>query len=217
MVPVEGSKLTGSLTSETRRGTLIDWNLCFAADGTTSGRSFRSGTPAFLAPVLLQDVPIARRTLAHDMESFFAVTLWIASLNYDDEVAFQVKPLVELVTTNYSTPAIAKIKTLWFQVAYEFEQSIIDHFEETYQADDDFVNCIWDLRDILYKRENDSPGAFRRGKKRPRMSEEIDDDLMKERVFKKCMASIDDYLGDEGRQSGSYQLGKIDAGEDPEE
>ena len=36
MVPVEGTKLTGGLTYERRRGTLIDWNLCFTADGTAS-------------------------------------------------------------------------------------------------------------------------------------------------------------------------------------
>jgi hypothetical protein len=41
-----------------------------------------------------------------------------------------------------------------------------------------------------------------------------DDDPMKERVFGACMAVLDNYLGDEGRQSGSYQWEKINAGKD---
>ena len=48
-----------------------------------------------MAPVLLEDKQIPRRTLGHDMESFFAVIIWIATLNYADEAAFQAKPLAK--------------------------------------------------------------------------------------------------------------------------
>jgi len=219
MVPVEDTILTGGLTYETRRGTLIDWNLCFTADGTASSRNIRSGTTAFLAPSLLEDEPIARRTLGHDMESFFAVMLWIASLNYDDDIAFRNKPLVRLVIGDkLSTEAIANIKMHWFENPAVFKKSITDHFEQPYREDDDFVNCIWDLLFILYKhnydKQNYDANAFRPGGK---PKETNDDDPMKERVFKDCMAAFDKRLGDEGKQSGSYQLDKIDAGEDPEE
>jgi len=50
-----------------------------------------------------------------------------------------------------------------------------------------------------------------------KLQETNDDDPMKERVFKACMAVFDNYLGDEGRQRGSHQLEKIDAGKDPED
>src|SRR5947208_15295507 len=82
LVPVNGSELTGGLTWE---GTIIDWNLCFNADGTSSGRTFKSGTPAFMAPILLKDEQIPRRTLSLDMESFFAVIIWIATLDKENE------------------------------------------------------------------------------------------------------------------------------------
>jgi hypothetical protein len=79
---MEGCVLTG-LTYKDRSGTLIDWNLCFNARGESSNRVFRSGTPAFMAPGLLGDTKIPRRTLSHDMESFFAVIIWIATFTYD--------------------------------------------------------------------------------------------------------------------------------------
>jgi len=130
LVPIPGSKLTGGLTYKDRRGTIVDWNLCFTADGTTTTRNFRSGTPAFMAPALLDDKPIARRTLAHDMESYFAVIIWMASLNYDDEQAFQTKPLVNPLLDNTKAPKdIVNSKLRWFQNMELFGEEIVDHFE----------------------------------------------------------------------------------------
>ncbi|KIX08775.1 uncharacterized protein Z518_03432 [Rhinocladiella mackenziei CBS 650.93] len=219
MVPVEETQLTGGLTHKTLRGTLIDWNLCFTADGRASSRNIRSGTIAFMAPSLLRDDPVPRRTLGHDMESFFAVMLWIASLNYDDHIAFQNKPLVKRVVGNKSsTEDIADGKLHWFENPEAFDKSIIDHFEELYREDDDFIDCIWDLQTILYERTHDK-NRLRHKRKMPTnpKKENDDDDPMKERLFKDCMAVFDKYLGDQGKQSGSYQLNKIDAGEDLEE
>src|SRR3954452_15285795 len=101
---MRGSVLTGGLTHKDRCGTIIDWNLCFNADGSSSNRAFRSGTPAFMASVLLDDEQIPRRTLGHDMESFFAVIIWMASLNYADEAAFQAKPLASMTLDKKNTP-----------------------------------------------------------------------------------------------------------------
>jgi len=216
MVPVEGTVLTGGLTYETRRGTLIDWNLCFTADGMASNRSFRSGTPAFLAPVLLQSTPITHRTLAHDMESFFAVILWVASLNYDDEIAFREKPLIELVVNNRPTNDIAKLKLYMYNTPRQFKELIIDYFENPYLKDREFLRCMWKLRGILYTNDDDIEAFIDAGGE-PMTQETNDDDPKKEGVFKECMVVIDDYLGDEGRQRGSYQLAQIDAGKDLEE
>ncbi|KIX02134.1 uncharacterized protein Z518_08073 [Rhinocladiella mackenziei CBS 650.93] len=297
MVPVKETQLTGGLTHKTLRGTLIDWNLCFTTDGRASSRNIRSGTVAFMAPRLLLDKPVARRTLGHDMESFFAVMLWVASLDYDDEIAFQNKPLVELmIDTKSPTKLIAGTKLLLFSNPDTFDESIIDHLEEPYREDDDFIDCIWDLQTILYERTYDknvlrhnrkrhktrrptnpkkkdddddpmeerfNPDTFdesiidhleepyredddfidciwdlqtilyertydknvlRHNRKRHKTrrptnpkKKDDDDDPMEERLFKDCMAVFDKCLGDEGKQSGTYQLNKIDAGEDPEE
>ncbi|KIW99755.1 uncharacterized protein Z518_10683 [Rhinocladiella mackenziei CBS 650.93] len=217
MVPVEETQLTGGLTHKTLRGTLIDWNLCFTADGRASSRNIQSGTIAFMAPSLLRDDPVPRRTLGHDMESFFAVMLWIASLNYDDHIAFQNKPLVKRVVGNKSsTEDIADGKLHWFENPKAFKKSILNHFEQPYRKDGDFVKCTRGLRHILYKRNYDEDTSSSSEGELTNL-ETNDDDPMKERLFKDCMAVFDKHLGDEGKQSGSYQLNKIDAGEDLEE
>src|SRR5207248_9727328 len=69
LVPEPGSKLTGGLTYKDRRGTLIDWNLCYAAEETSSRRNFKTGTPLFMTPTLLGNDSIPQITLGHDMES----------------------------------------------------------------------------------------------------------------------------------------------------
>src|SRR5271156_427305 len=150
MVPVESTKLTGGLTFEDRCGTIVDWNLCFTADGTSSNRSFRSGTPAFMAPVLLEDGKLARRTLGHDMESFFAVIIWMASLDYANEDAFRAKPLAVLLDNTKSAIDIVNAKMHWFGVDKQFKKQIIRHFQPLYRDDNRFITCISDLRETLY-------------------------------------------------------------------
>ncbi|KIX05596.1 uncharacterized protein Z518_06468 [Rhinocladiella mackenziei CBS 650.93] len=218
MVPVEETQLTGGLTHKTLRGTLIDWNLCFTADGRASSRGIRSGTPTFMAPSLLLDEPVTRRTLGHDMESFFAVMLWIASINYDDDIAFQSKPLVKHVVGNKSSAKfVAHTKLHLFENPKAFKMSIINYFEQPYRKDNDFVECTWDLRHVLYKQDYDEDTLSSSEEEPTDFEGTNDDDPMKERLFKDCMAVFDKHLGDEGKQSGSYQLDKIDAREDPEE
>src|SRR3954452_12265063 len=164
-----GCVLTGGLTYKDRSGTLIDWNLCFNARGESSNRTFRSGTPAFMAPVLLDDVKIPRRTLGHDMESFFAVIIWIATLNYDDEAAFQAKPLASILLDQKTTPReISNTKGRWFENPKEFRKLIIGHFEPAYLGDKEFRKCLVKLRKILYKLEDDLD-----------LDDDLDDDLDK--------------------------------------
>jgi len=181
MVPVESSELTGSLTCEDRRGTVVDWNLCFNADGTASSRTFKSGTPAFMSPALLGDEHITRRTLAHDMESFFSVIIWIATLDYEDEVAFLAKPLARNLLDKKKSPEdILHAKSCWFEVPKNFELKIIDHFELVYRKDRRFVACLSKLRQILYPGTKDGEAG--------------NADPMKEGLFRMCMKEMDDYL-----------------------
>jgi len=185
MVPVEGTKLTGGLTYEDRCGTIVDWNLCFTSDGTSSNRSFRSGTPAFMAPVLLQDEKLARRTLGHDMESFFAVIIWIASLDYANEDAFRAKPLALLLDNTKSAIDIVNAKMHWFSTTRKwFKRQIVEHLEPLYRDDSRFITCISDLREFLY-------GDDRLD------NEEIEATDTEEDLFRTCMMKIDDYLKEE--------------------
>ncbi|RMZ85508.1 hypothetical protein DV736_g6573, partial [Chaetothyriales sp. CBS 134916] len=210
VVPVKGSKLTGEVTYQTQRGTLIDWNLCFNADGTASGRSFRSGTPAFVAPSLLKNTLIKQRTLRHDMESFFAVMLWIASLNYEDEDAFRAKPLVAIAVEDKPSSDIANAKMLWFTNLREFKSCIIANFEDNYRKDLQFVRCMDALRRILYQEEDDDILSFINDRRNRTQETNNPKDPMDEGVFVECMAVLDGYLGHgDGKESGTYQLERL--------
>jgi hypothetical protein len=144
-----------------------------------------------MSPDLLDHDEIPRRTLSHDMESFFAVIIWIATLNYDDDV-FQSKPLADVLNRNIAPRYIVTAKGYWFKQRKAFRKSIINHFEKPYLEDREFLTCLYELRKILYVDEDESDedsqailfGNF----------DIKDDDLMKEGVFRRCMELIDDYL-----------------------
>jgi hypothetical protein len=193
---VETGNLTGGLTYKDRRGTLIDWNLCFTTDGTSSNRSFRSGTPAFMAPALLDDDQIPRRTLAHDMESFFAVIIWIASLDYTDDAAFRAKPLVStLLDPKKARTDIANTKGNWLNNPDLFRMRIVNYFEPFYREDMEWIKCLIKLRKILYPLPNqDELKAYMASG--PDNNETEDADPMKEGLFRTCMKAIDNYLGE---------------------
>src|SRR5271170_934091 len=197
LVPMEGCALTKGLTCEDRTGTLIDWNLCFDARGKSSHRAFRSGTPAFMAPVLLEDRPIPRRTLGHDMESFFAVIIWIATLNYAEEASFKAKPLANVMLGNKAPVDIVNAKGNWFGRPEAFHESIIQYFEQPYLDDVGFLKCLFELREILYPAEAFDLNAYLYGGLDKNDSKVTEDaDPMKEGLFRKCMKEMDDYLDD---------------------
>jgi Fungal protein kinase len=201
--------LTGGLTHKDRSGTLIDWNLCFNARGESSNRTFRSGTPAFMAPVLLEDTQIPRRTLAHDMESFFAVIIWIATLNYDDEAAFQAKPLAVLMLDKKMTPInIVNSKENWFKNPEGFQKWITDHFEPIYYEDMEFLKCLFKLREILYPTKFDLNTYLSRGLGKNDNKVTEDADLMKEDLFRQCMKELDGYLSETKGCDEMEQIGK---------
>jgi Fungal protein kinase len=189
LVPLHSSKLTGGLTYKDRCGTIIDWNLCFNADGSSSNRAFKSGTAAFMAPILLENKPIARRTLGHDMESFFAVIIWMATLDYSSKVVFRAKPLAEtLLDKKKTSKDIVHAKGYWFNTQKVFRTDIIEHFTPYYRRDSRFITCLSKLRRILYSDDSNEVDN---------KSEETESaDLMKEDLFEMCMKEIDDYLLD---------------------
>jgi hypothetical protein len=188
---VEGCVLTGGLTHEDRCGTIIDWNLCFNADGISSDRPFKSGTPVFMASALLNNEQIPRRTLGHDMESFFAVIIWVASLNYADEAAFLAKPLVSAMQTPIAKEALIKVP------AY-FGKRVVNHFELAYRKDLGFLGCLLKLRQILYLTPDPNSDLgldeYMDGNLDENDKETEDADPMKEGLFRMCMKEIDDYL-----------------------
>jgi hypothetical protein len=146
-----------------------------------------------MAPILLQDEEIRRRTLGHDMESFFAIIVWIASYDYTDEAVFLAKPLAMVMLDKKRDPMdITNAKENWFEHPRKFYRSIIDYFYPTYRKDEGFVDCLLNLREILYPVEKFDVKAYRRDKNDNKAKG--DTDPMKENLFRKCMEEIDGYL-----------------------
>lgn len=139
-----------------------------------------------MAPILLDDKPIARRTLCHDMESFFAVIIWIASLDYQDEPAFLAKPLANILLDKKAAPKfVVRAKRSWFYIQNDFRTEIIKHFTPFYGDDRKFVSCLSKLRRILYHdSDEDDNGGEGTGSTDP----------MKEGLFRMCMEAMDEYL-----------------------
>ena len=202
MVPTELTFLTGGLTYKDRKGTLIDWNLAFTADGASSGRSFHSGTPAFMSIPLLKGKPVARRDLSHDMESFFAVILWVATLDYDDLKVWKDKPMVDYFVGEVKTSArhIAATKSGWFGNQENFQEWITDHFNPDFD-EVDFLTCLSKLRHILYDRDGIEINSH-------------ETDPNKERVFRACMEVMDNFVGD---GKGITEINSIDSGKSAQE
>jgi hypothetical protein len=148
-----------------------------------------------MAPVLLDDEQIPRRTLGHDMESFFAVIIWIATLDYADEAAFQAKPLAIMMLDKKKTPMdIVGIKDSWFKIPENFRKKIIAHFVPVYREDMGFLKCLFKLREILYPDKFDLNAFLTGGLDKNDNKETGDADPMKEGLFRQCMKEIDDYL-----------------------
>jgi hypothetical protein len=148
-----------------------------------------------MATALLKDENISQRTLGHDMESFFAVIIWMATLNYVDEAAFQAKPLAKVMLDRGKTPMdTANAKVAWFKVIREFQESITDHFEQPYRGDLGFLECVFKLREILYAEEPYDWKAYLHGRLDNKGTEKADP--MKEGLFRMCMKEIDNYLND---------------------
>jgi hypothetical protein len=163
-----------------------------------------------MAPVLLEDKQIPRRTLSHDMESFFAVIIWIATIDYFDEAALQAKPLAMVMLGRKDPMDIVNAKEHWFKIPREFLRKIFAHFQPFYH-EDRFITCLLKLRRILYGDIDDSEETGRADEEMGSADGEMGSadeemgsadektgsaDLMKEGLFRVCMKEIDDYLNE---------------------
>jgi hypothetical protein len=144
------------------------------------------------------------------MESFFAVIIWIATLDYADEAAFQAKPLAITMLDRKKTPMdIVNAKGNWFKHPEDFQESITDYFERPYREDMGFLKCLFKLREILYPEKKFDLDAFLSGGLDKNDKETGDADLMKEDLFRQCMKEIDDYLDE---TKGCCEMQWIDSG-----
>ena len=139
-------------------------------------------------------------------ESFFAVIIWIATLNYFNEAAFQAKPLADILLDKRKAPVdIVNAKGNWFKNPKSFRKWITDHFEPLYRKDKRFRKCLAKIRKILYPAlQEDDLDEDDLDKNDNKVTE--DADPMKEDLFRQCMKEIDDYLGE---TKGCYEMEQI--------
>ena len=131
------------------------------------------------------------------MESFFAVILWIATLDYHNEATFQDKPLAKMMLDKKDPMDIVNAKNSWFKSSGEFLRSIVDHFQPPYLGDVRFLTYLDRLREILYLDKKIALSEHL--SLRSRGLDENDNnetDPMKEDLFRQCMKEIDDYLNE---------------------
>jgi hypothetical protein len=149
------------------------------------------------------------------MESFFAVIVWIATLDFADEVAFQAKPLAMVMLDKKKTAIdIINAKENWFIRPDAFKETITDSFERPYREDLGFLKCLFELREILYPGKKFDLAALLYGgldKNDNKVTE--DADPMKEALFRQCMKEIDDYLGETKGCDEMEQIGRWRAAE----
>jgi hypothetical protein len=119
------------------------------------------------------------------MESFFAVIIWIATLDYFNE-ADKRKTAMDIINA----------KENWFTRPDNFKETITHHFEPLYRKDKEFRKCLIKLRKILYPVRLEDDLDLDDDLDKNDNEEMGDADPMKENLFRQCMKEIDDYLNE---------------------
>lgn len=103
-----------------------------------------------MAPCLLTGSLPSRRNLAHDLESLFAVTIWLASYEHNDELAFREKPLAQKLLSKANPDDLGNQKLIWFSNAKKFKKSIINYMVPIFRKNKRFCALLLALRAVLY-------------------------------------------------------------------
>jgi hypothetical protein len=114
-----------------------------------------------------------------------------------------------LLNKNKTPEDIINAKGNWFKHPEVFYKSITEYFDQPYRKDEGFIDCLFNLREILYPVGKFDLKAHRHGgldKSDNKVTE--DADPMKEGLFRQCMKEIDDYLGE---TKGCDEMHSIDS------
>lgn len=183
--------LTG-LSPEMQRpkGTIIDWNFSYPASGLPTSRHVRSGTPAFMALELLNAKDnVRQRTLRHDLESFFAVVLFMAMSHENPD--WTSSWFAGAFRSDKSWNDIYILKTAMFKTGSTgFQEWCLDDRKSDFPSGQKFKQLLEDMRTSLYSDHSESS------------SDDEDNTKYCEALFLRIMGIIDKYLGNEhGRTS----------------
>ena len=183
MATISTTQLTG-LSSDPccpRKGTIIDWNLSYKASGLPTTRQFRSGTPAFMAVDLLDpNTNVQQRTLKHDLESFFAVILYM-TLSHDNPKWHQ-SSFARAFDTSKDFQDIYFIKATILYRKAQFKKDCLDRISTQLPGGSAMKMLLEDMRSMLYPEHAEGSSG--------------------EGLFREMMDIVDRYLGDDyGRKS----------------
>jgi hypothetical protein len=137
---------------------------------------------------------------------------WLTG-TYANEAAFLAKPLaMTMFDKRKALMDIVNARENWFSDPERFYEEIIEHFDLLYRKDEGFVDCLFNLREILYPGKKFDRKAYRHGRLDKNDNKVTEDaDAMKEGLFRQCMKEIDDYLAKQMalmRCSGSILTGR---------
>lgn len=191
MATTSTTELTGPLSDTNRpKGTIIDWNLSYKASGLSTSRQVRSGTPAFMALSLLDpDVNVQQRTLKHDLESFFAVILYM-TLSHKN-AKWQKSTFARAFDMSKDFEDIYTIKSSMLLVNFQFKKACLNYIDTQILGGGDIKMLLEDMRSLLYSDygDEDMTGSY-------------------EELFRDIIDIIDRYLHDD---HGRRRLEAIDA------
>ena len=193
-------------TTRKRKGTIIDWNYSYTANGSPSSRSFKTGTLPYMAVDILASADLPeqheskslRRTLQHDLESFFMVVLVMASRCRNPKW----KKTVLAKDLTYGAGFLHRTKQI-FRIISDFNARYLDGLSPEIRNDEKFIILLHGIRSILYPLKSIDKDPDETGPSVPPKSEE---DGEEEQVFMDTMGIIEHYIGD---QSGQVNLRTI--------
>ena len=196
------TSLTGQKSEIDRKGTIIDWNYSYRASGLATSRHSRSGTPAFMALDLLdvyKEVP--RRTIRHDLESFFAVVLFMATRYHNEK--WDGSPLASAMSPNQNTKQIFNAKSSLFENRNQFKLKALNYLSPKIPDGERFKKLLEDMRSSLYPLDPDDAVE--------------DEEVTKicEDLFKRNMSFIDKFLGDRCGVTSLHEIEKRKAFKTP--
>ena len=190
--------LTGMKSMKDRKGTIIDWNYSYPASGSPTSRQNRSGTPAFMALDLLDKwKSVPRRTIRHDLESFFAVVLFMASYYHNEN--WESSPLADTMLPKREMQHIYYAKSAIFTKPTEFKDKILQYLSPMIPDGERFKKLLEDMRSSLYPFDSENTDNIVPDEEVTAICEDL---------FKRNMSFIDDFLRDD---CGVTSLMDIDA------
>ena len=130
---------------------------------------------------------VPRRSIRHDLESFFAVIIFITTRHHNSN--WPSSPLARAISPNQNTAQIYNAKSYMFKNGNEFKRKILAHLSPMIPDSERFITLLEDMRSWLYPLDTDnSNDTVQDEEEVPKTCEDLS---------KQNMSIIDTFLGDD--------------------